>query len=177
MKVTNATKIRTATITDAPTLAEIGRASFYDAFKDHPKNAPEDMQLYMNSAFGDEIQKRELLDEKVVYLIAEIEDEPAGYLKLNKDVKEETVIGEKCLEIARLYALQKFIGKGVGAALMQAAIDFAEKNGFDTIWLGVWEYNYRAQAFYKKWGFEPVGEHVFQLGNDAQTDWIWQRKV
>lgn len=170
-------KIRTATIADASVLANIGRQSFYDAFKDHPKNAPEDMQIYMESAFGEEIQKREFKDKKVIYLIAEIEDETVGYLKLHKDVKEESVTGEKCLEVARLYALQDFVGKGIGAALMQAALDFAEANGFDTIWLGVWEYNYRAQAFYKKWGFEPVGEHIFQLGNDAQIDWVWQRKV
>ncbi len=60
---------------------------------------------------------------------------------------------------------------------MQTVLDYAIENGFDTVWLGVWEYNHRAQAFYKKCGFEHVGEHIFQLGNDPQTDWIWQKKI
>lgn len=170
-------KIRFATPKDAALLAEIGRKSFYDAFKDHPKNAPEDMEIFMNQAFGEAIQAGELADEKLVLLIAEIEGKTVGYAKLRKDAKEEMVTGEKCLEIARFYMLQDWIGRGVARKLMQTILDFARENGFDTIWLGVWEYNYRAQAFYKKWGFEHAGEHVFQLGNDAQTDWVWQRKV
>lgn len=173
----NYINIRFAALEDALLLAEIGRKSFYDAFKDHPKNAPEDMELYMNSAFGEAIQASELKNPKIVYLIAEVAGETAGFVKLHRDTKEEPVTGDRCLEIARFYLLQDWIGKGVSAKMMQATLDYAKENGFDTIWLGVWEYNHRAQAFYKKWGFEHIGEHIFQLGNDAQTDWLWERKV
>lgn len=170
-------KLRFAALEDSALLAEIGRTSFYDAFKDHPKNAPTDMQLYMDSAFGASIQARELADEKIVYLIVEVAGETAGFIKLHKDTREEMVTGKKCLEIARFYLLQDWIGRGVSKQMMQTVLDFAKENGFDTIWLGVWEYNHRAQGFYKKWGFEHIGDHIFQLGNDPQTDWIWQRKV
>lgn len=173
----NKVTIRFARIEDAALLAEIGQTSFYDAFHDHPKNAPEDMEIFINQAFGEKIQARELADEKTVYLIAEVAGEIAGYAKLHKDAKEEMVTGEKCLEIARFYLLQNQIGRGVAGNLMQAILDFASANNFETIWLGVWEFNLRAQKFYQKWGFEHVGKHVFQLGNDPQIDWVWQRKV
>lgn len=177
MNTNQAVKIRFGTSTDAALLTEIGRTSFYDAFKDHPKNAPEDMEIYMKSAFSEEIQARELADPQIVYMIAEVARETAGFIKLHKDTREEMVTGERCLEIARFYLLQDWIGRGVSKEMMQTVLDFARENGFDTIWLGVWEYNYRAQAFYKKWGFEHVGTHIFQLGRDSQIDWVWQRKV
>ena len=45
------------------------------------------------------------------------------------------------------------------------------------MFLGVWEHNPRAQAFYRKWGFERVGEHVFQMGDDPQIDWWMVRTL
>lgn len=176
--ITDALTIRIAAPEDAAMLAEIGRKSFYDAFHEHPKNAPEDMEIFMNQVFGEPIQAAELRDPQTVYLVAEFENEIAGYAKLRQDAREEMVTGERCLEIARFYLLQNFIGRGgIAGRLMQAVLDLARENGFDTVWLGVWEHNPRAQAFYKKWGFEHVGEHIFQLGNDPQTDWVWQRKI
>jgi ribosomal protein S18 acetylase RimI-like enzyme len=65
----------------------------------------------------------------------------------------------------------------VGAALMQACIDEARRRGHKTLWLGVWEHNPRAQAFYRKWNFVEIGTHVFHLGNDPQTDLLMQRTI
>jgi ribosomal protein S18 acetylase RimI-like enzyme len=42
------------------------------------------------------------------------------------------------------------------------------------MWLGVWEHNPRAIAFYHKHGFVDVGDHVFLLGEDPQTDIIME---
>ena len=42
--------------------------------------------------------------------------------------------------------------------------------GAKTLWLGVWEKNDRARAFYAKCGFADVGEHIFLFGTDPQTD-------
>ncbi len=170
-------QIRFATTADAQLLAEIGRKSFYDAFADDPRNAPADMEIFINQSFGADIQAEELANDKIVYLIAEVAGETAGYAKLNKDTSETMISGDKCLEIARFYLLQNWIGKGVSQKMMQAVLDFAAANDFDTIWLGVWEFNYRAQKFYQKYNFQHVGEHIFQLGNDPQIDWVWQRKV
>jgi GNAT superfamily N-acetyltransferase len=138
---------------------------------------PEDLKIHINRSFGVAIQAKELADPKIVYLIAEASGEAAGYAKLHKDCYEEVVTGERCLEIARFYFLQEWIGRGVSQKLMQAVLDFGRENGFDTIWLGVWRFNERAERFYQKWGFEKVGEHIFMLGNDPQNDWVMQRKI
>ena len=79
--------------------------------------------------------------------------------------------------MVRLYVLREWIGRGVGRELMQACLNEARQAGFRTIWLGVWERNPRAQAFYRKWNFRVVGEHVFQLGSDPQRDLLMERAL
>ena len=100
-----------------------------------------------------------------------------GYAKVKRNSTEPCVSGENPLELCRLYSLNEYIGKGIGKSLMLQCLDFAAESGHDYMWLGVWEYNFRAQEFYKKFGFEKCGEHVFQLGNDPQTDWVFERKI
>lgn len=170
-------QIRKATIEDAEVLTQIAWKSFYDAFADHPKNDPDDLQNYMDEAFTVEAISAELADSDSIFFVAEIENELVGYAKLKQNSREEGISGENPIELCRLYASQEFIGKGIGKSLMLHSLDFAKQNGNDIIWLGVWEYNYNAQKFYSKFGFEKCGEHIFQLGKDPQTDWLMERKV
>jgi diamine N-acetyltransferase len=81
------------------------------------------------------------------------------------------------IEIVRLYARKDWLGRGVGAMLMQACLDEAVKQDCDTVWLDVWEQNAPARAFYRKWGFVEVGTQLFQLGGDLQHDLLLQRPV
>jgi ribosomal protein S18 acetylase RimI-like enzyme len=98
-----------------------------------------------------------------------------GYARIRET--PNPIFGESgpAIEIARIYAVQKSIGKGVGRALMQRCMELARQNNVTVIWLGVWEKNHKAIAFYTKWGFERFGEHVFMLGDDAQTDWLMKK--
>jgi diamine N-acetyltransferase len=169
--------IRAATIEDAAMVATLGRDTFWDAFKDHPQNAPQDMADYMDSAFSVERIAGELAEPKIVYFVAYIDDEPAGFAKLVRDYIEPGVTAEHPIELARLYSHQRFLGKGVGPALLDKSFEFAKENGHDVMWLGVWEYNPRAQAFYRKHGFREVGKHIFQLGSDPQTDLLMQKEL
>jgi ribosomal protein S18 acetylase RimI-like enzyme len=81
------------------------------------------------------------------------------------------------VKLVRIYAGKARIGKGMGTALMRACLDEAASRGCDTIWLGVWERNERAQEFYRKWGFEEAGTQAFQLGAEMQTDRLMQKTV
>ena len=56
---------------------------------------------------------------------------------------------------------------------MQDALDTAEREGCDTLWLGVWEHNPKAMAFYRKFGLEVVGTHAYMLGQDRNATWSW----
>jgi ribosomal protein S18 acetylase RimI-like enzyme len=170
-------KIRQATIEDAEMLAALSYETFWDAFHGHPENAPEDMADYMSKAFSVEQTRRELLEENSIFLVAEIENEAAGYAKVTLESLEEGIVAERPIELNRLYSHQKFLGKGVGQLLMDECFQIAAENNCDVMWLGVWEFNPRAQAFYRKQGFYEVGRHIFQLGSDAQTDLLMQKKI
>lgn len=78
------------------------------------------------------------------------------------------------MRLVKLYVSADAIGSGVGAALMRAGVEWARKSGHPTLWLGVWERNHRARAFYERWGFAPVGTETFRLGTDDQTDVLMQ---
>jgi GNAT superfamily N-acetyltransferase len=168
---------RQATIEDAEMLADLSYKTFWDAFHEHPKNAPDDLADYMAKAFNVGQISREISDENSIFLIAEIENEPAGYAKLIVGNIESGITAEKPIELSRLYSKQEFLGKGVGARLMEECFAVAKKLNCDAMWLGVWEFNPRAQRFYEKYGFREVGKHVFQLGADAQTDLLMQREI
>jgi ribosomal protein S18 acetylase RimI-like enzyme len=169
--------IRRATIADAAVLAEIGRSSFVDAFAADPRNRQEDMAAYMDQAFAPATIAAELADPAIIYLLEQREGITAGYAKLNTQSAERCVVARKPIELARLYPRSQFIGAGVAAILMEACLDEARQRGHDVLWLGVWEFNPRAQRFYEKWGFRRVGEHTFLLGSDPQIDWIMQRAI
>ncbi len=170
-------KIRHADATDVEMLRELSYKTFWDAFHEHPENAPEDMADYMEKAFSLKKIRAELNEKNSVFLIAEIENEPAGYAKITFGAIEDKITAEKPVELNRLYSHQKFLGKGVGARLMDECFQIAKENGCDVMWLGVWEFNPRAQAFYREYGFYEVGKHVFQLGSDAQTDLLMQKEL
>ena len=53
---------------------------------------------------------------------------------------------------------------------MTSVRDAAAARGAQTMWLGVWERNFRAQKFYRKFSFADIGTHTFVLGHDRQTD-------
>lgn len=166
--------VRQATVEDIDVLVQIARKSFYGAFARFPENSPEDLKSYMDRAYTVEVFSAELADEDITYFVAEIEGKLVGYAKLKRNSCEEGVTGDNPIELCRLYNLQEFIGKGVGRALILKCLEFAKANWHDTIWLGVWEDNTSAINFYRKFGFEKCGEHVFQLGENPQTDWLMQ---
>ncbi|MBA3712169.1 MAG: GNAT family N-acetyltransferase [Pyrinomonadaceae bacterium] len=167
--------IRRANSDDADLLAELGARTFFETFA--ADNTPEDMAAYLASSFSPAHQAAELADALSTFLIAEIGGVAAGYARLHAGDALEGVEGEKPIELVRLYVSKEWLGRGVGEALMRACIDEARRAGHQTLWLGVWERNGRAQAFYRKWDFREVGEHVFQLGADWQTDILMEREL
>lgn len=169
--------LRQATVDDAKLLTDLAYTTFWDAFAHHPKNAPDDLNHYMRQAFNQEQIAAELDDPKNIFLIAEIEGEAAGYAKIIIDNIEPGITADQPIELSRLYSHQKHLGQGVGQKLMDACFDRAREEHRDVMWLGVWEFNPRAQRFYEKNGFRVVGSHVFQLGKDSQTDLLMQKDL
>lgn len=167
--------IRGANIADANLLAELGRRTFHETFS--PDNTSEDMDAYLASSFNLAKQTAELTDPASTFLIAEVSGIAAGYAKLDAGETAAGIEGDNPIELVRLYVSREWLGRGVGEELMRACLDAARSAGFKTIWLGVWEQNARAQAFYRKWNFRAVGEHIFQLGADPQRDILMERAI
>jgi ribosomal protein S18 acetylase RimI-like enzyme len=167
--------MRRGTLQDAELLAELGARTFSETFA--VDNTPQNMAAYLATAFTPTQLAADLADPRCVFLIAEGEGTAVGYAMLRSGAAPEQVTGNRPIELVRLYVSRASLGSGVGAALMQACIELSRQRGHETIWLGVWEHNLRAQEFYRKWNFHEVGTHVFQLGEDAQTDLLMQRKI
>lgn len=171
----SAPHIRRASIEDAQLLADLGARTFDETFS--KDNSPEDMAVYLADSFSVGRLTEELTDPLAVFFVAEVEGRAAGYAKIHSGEVSASVEGQRPIELVRLYVSQDWLGRGVGPALMRRCIDEARELGFQTIWLGVWERNHRAQAFYRKWDFYEVGEHIFQLGSDPQRDVVMQRAI
>ena len=78
-------------------------------------------------------------------------------------------------EIQRLYILQGHQGGGSGTLLLETALEWLERDGPRTLWIGVWSENYGAQLFYARHGFEIVGEYSFMVGDHADRELITRR--
>lgn len=168
-------EIRRASPADAKVLTELGKSTFLETYsKDNKK---EDMDMYLSQTFAVDKQLNEINDPNSFIEMAWVNGQAVGYLHLKTSRPDSSVTGARPIEIFRLYVDSRWQGKGVGPGLMDKCIRLASEKGFQTLWLGVWERNFKAQSFYKKYDFRIQGHHIFQLGNDEQTDLIMSRPV
>jgi ribosomal protein S18 acetylase RimI-like enzyme len=166
---------RRARCDDAGPLALLAERTFRDAFDD--VNSPEDMALHCEASYGETIQSAEIADPDRVTLVFEQDGRLLGYAQLRWGPVPGSVVANSPGEIQRLYVARECHGKGVAVDLMNASIEEMRRRRVDVVWLGVWERNPRAIAFYRKFGFCEVGEHVFQLGSDPQRDIVMARPM
>lgn len=160
--------IRTATAADAAVVADLARRTFYDTFA--ATNDATDMALHLSQAYGVDQQTRELADRDITTLLVEEGGTAIAYAQLRTDHIPECVTEPDPIELWRFYVDHSWHGRGAAQLLMDRVKDEARLRGAKTLWLGVWERNDRARAFYAKCGFTDAGEHIFLFGTDPQTD-------
>ena len=166
---------RLAHLSENQLLADLGRRAFYEAF--HQYNDPADMQAYLDLAFHPDALKQALEDPAVTFIIASWDAEPVGYAKLKRCAGPKELEGHRALMLERIYALQAFVGKKVGKMLMEHCIRIANEEGFEYLWLGVWQQNERAISFYKRFGFHVIGTKQFIIGNEVNDDYVMALKL
>ncbi|HUF35970.1 MAG TPA: GNAT family N-acetyltransferase [Gemmatimonadales bacterium] len=167
--------VRAGRSPDAARLASLAARTFEETFG--PLNHPEDMARYLTGAYGVAKQAAELADPAMATLLAEADGSLAGYAQLRDGPAPPCVVGPRPVELQRLYVDGPWQGRGVAQILIRAAMDEAGRRNAATLWLGVWERNARAQAFYRKCGFVDVGSQPFALGSARQTDRIMVRAL
>ncbi|MEH6995946.1 GNAT family N-acetyltransferase [Neobacillus drentensis] len=162
--------IKPCTIEDLSILQEISYETFNETFKD--QNSPEIMNAYLEKAFNVKQLEKELSNIFSRFVFVYFNNEVAGYLKVNSHDAQSENMGEESLEIERIYVRTKFQKLGLGKYLINKAIEIAVEQGKNKIWLGVWEKNENAIAFYKKIGFVQAGTHSFYMDDEEQIDFI-----
>lgn len=155
-------------------LSAIGRETFYETFSPfHPES---DMKMYLDTTYTPEKIRQNIHDPEVRYYAAYTEEGDAGYIKLISGNRPEGPAG-RVLEIEKIYVRRKFQGRKIGSALMEEAVKTAIEKGCDYIFLGVWQENKEAIAFYQRWGFEIYATRTFQLGKRVCEDYLMMLRI
>jgi ribosomal protein S18 acetylase RimI-like enzyme len=167
-------QISEAQIEETQSLRDLLEFTFRDTYGH--QNSPEEIEKHVAKNFSFQLILAELQDENFQYFVVKEGLEIVAFCKL---VKNHTLegISKRTVEIERFYVHPKLKGKGLGRKLMDYCFNWAEAAGFELVWLGVWERNFDAIAFYQKMGFQQFGTHVFVLGDDAQTDYVLTKEL
>ncbi|KUP32473.1 GNAT family N-acetyltransferase [Bacillus halotolerans] len=163
-------KLKKCSHEDLKILQKISIETFNDTFKD--QNSPENMKAYLESAFHSKQLEKELSTVSSQFFFVYFNHEVAGYLKVNTNEAQSEEMGDESLEIERIYIKNKFQKHGLGKYLFNKAVEIALESNKKKIWLGVWEKNENAIAFYEKMGFVQTGAHSFYMGDEEQIDFI-----
>jgi len=167
--------IKMCTLEDSRELQEISVETFNETFKD--QNTPEQIIAYLERAFDLNQLEKELANRSSQFFFVYFNHEVAGYLKVNTDDAQSEKMGDDSLEIERIYIKKKFQKHGLGKQLLNKAIESAIELKKRKIWLGVWEENENAIAFYQKKGFVQTGAHSFYMGDEEQVDLIMTKTL
>lgn len=167
--------LRPATPSDASLLAAFADRAFRAAFA--ADNNPADLEAYLAQAFTPEQLAGEIADPQALFTLAFQDDDLIGYTKLSFGSSPGPFTLPRPVELVRIYVDPERTSQGLGGQLMQACLAAGRERGCEAIWLGVWERNERAIAFYRKWGFTPLGSQQFVLGQDVQRDLVMWRTL
>ncbi len=164
---------RRATLDDAATLAELGKATFVDTFGHLYK--PQDLAIFLtNHSF--ESWSNELADPAFEVLLAEDGGRAIGYTKIGPPHLPFEPRGEAA-ELRQLYVVEEYKGQGVAGALIDWVIERARASHADHLYLSVFTENHRARRFYERYGFEAEGTYAFMVGSHADEDIVMRLKL
>lgn len=166
-------KFRDAATDDLPAIDGVFRRSFCETFAH--LYAPKDLSDFL-SKFSAEAWSEEFADPRYRFRVAEADGEVVGYVKLGPSALPiETE--RRAVELRQIYVLKEYHGSGIAAALSEWAIEEAQRQGFEELYLTVYIDNHRARRFYDRHGFEAVGRYAFMVGNHADEDIIMRKML
>ena len=157
--------IRLATVADATQISHLGKVTFSETFG-HLFRAEDDLRHYLETTFS--IPKiRASLDKSFnVFWIAFADQIPIGYAKLKLDSPTKFIDSTSVCQLQKIYVLKAFLSLKIGTQLQTQLLTKAKELSYSHIWLSVLNSNNRAIQFYKKNGFEIIGNHDFTIGQE-----------
>ena len=160
--------VRAAGPADVEVIAEIGQASFREAYENWSE--PDDLESHLDEFFSEAAVSEALQMPGCRYLLAMHGDTPAGFAKVSDGETPAQVPADFALELKQVYVHPKQQRFGIGGSLLAAAFDCALEQSVDGVWLTVWEDAPWAVNCYLKYGFVQVGMIDFQLGKSVYND-------
>ena len=163
---------RTPTLEDAHALAILGRTSFVEAFSH--LYSPQDLDMFLSSAYALPAIQADLTDPNRLHLVAEESGQMLGFCKLGLDFNFDMDLGvRRGMELKQLYIRSARTGDGIGAALIEWAICEGKARRYNDIILSVWSGNHAGQRFYRRHGFEKVGDTFFMVGAQRDEEYLF----
>lgn len=168
-------QIKPVSVNEVEALQQIARKIFVETFAE--QNTVENMAKYLEESLSIDKLSAEVANPLSQFYFAVADAGVIGYLKLNTGEAQIENRQDNSLEIERIYVSKAFQGKRIGQMLFEKGIQVARDMNMDYVWLGVWEHNVKAIAFYNKNGFKPFSQHDFMLGDDVQTDILMKKEL
>jgi diamine N-acetyltransferase len=167
--------IRLADVSDAGLVSVLATTTFYEAYFE--QDDPADLANYIIESFSPATIAEQLTEPGSYYFIVSLDGRAVGYARLVSGSPDPSIKTERTLELKRLYLVERVWGKGVGEALLRHCEEFTREEGFDSIWLGVWQQNRRGQRFYAKQGFVKTGTLTFAYGESVGVNDVMEKKL
>ncbi len=168
-------KILEAEAPHIPLLRDLSVQTFREAYQDDADG--ENMDIYIKNAFTIANTEADFYNPQTKYLLVQYKGNWAAYALLRWDHTHESIAGTKALRLHRIYVVQAFWRHKIGSNLMRYIIDFARQQGYEYLWLVVWNENKKAIHFYHHWGFEHCGYEEFHFGNEVTNDWVMRKEI
>jgi ribosomal protein S18 acetylase RimI-like enzyme len=160
---------RDATPADGNALDAMAQAIWIETFA-HGVSA-EDAATYLAEAYGPNGKLlADLSSGAARFHLALVDGRVVGYAKVNPPWLPDAE--PSALQLSQIYVSSDQHGAGVGKALLDWAIATARAEGATALLLTVWEENHRAAAFYRKHGFDHIGDYSFAVGTQIDTDHV-----
>jgi diamine N-acetyltransferase len=163
-----------ATLADAERAQALTRRTFAETFGHlYP---PDDLSTFLRETYALAAFEQTLSDDRFALWLLEQDGTAIGHALAGPCILPHADVRPGDGEIQRLYILRTHHNDGWGARLMQTALDWLERDGPRTLWVGVWSENCGAQRFYGRFGFEKAGEYLFPVGETNDREFMLRRR-
>jgi ribosomal protein S18 acetylase RimI-like enzyme len=155
--------LRLAGVTEADSLSSLAVETYIGAFGHSMSKA--DVEEHTARRLSPAEFTRILTDDFV--LVAELSAQLIGFAQFGLALSDSESGAQA--ELRRLYVLAEYQNRSTGSRLIQAALAHPLLASADAVVLDVWKQNVAAQRFYRRYGFQAVGERAFSVASGAET--------
>lgn len=167
-------KFRLAEVSDASNLAKLSKQVFSSTYG--AVLSARALSTHLEMRLNAEVFEHEIMEQKAIFCLATIENDLAGFIKLERTSPPTCLRSNNSIELMKLYVSPARQNLGIGQGLLEVAV-LTLQSEFDTVWLLVWEHNTRAIGFYKKHGFEKIGRQDVMVGETPFHDFVMSRRI